>query len=533
MKKKIVGLLLVAVMAAAVVLPLGGCKKTDETYEGEFGLNIICLKKGYGTEWLDALKAEMEKDYPGITINIKTETVDQNITNKLDAGAEYCDWDLFFTGTDFRTYIKTTMDGSDVVLADLTDIYENPAAEGEKPVQEKLDASLLEAFQNEKNGETKYYTMPWTQGINGLLVNNEVVANALGENWREAYPCRTTNEWMKLLNALKGEKVYPFIYAAETQYFQTLYNVWWAQYEGLDGIYNYYSGMAYDPMKGQMGLSKEIFKQPGRLEAMKVMESIMAEGYVNPKSTGIQWDAMQTYFMAGDAAMLPNGDWTNIEMGKTFPNNDVRFMRVPIVSSLGTKLGITEDELRNTVTYVDAILAGETAKTPVLNPQPVKGQAALSAEEVIEEVKAARSIVDTYANLHTVAVAAWSPRLEYAKAFLRLMVSDRGQAIFAEAMEGNTSLPYGYDISKAEWFSSSSEFAKSRYEIAKNATYYYRHSELPMGNDLLPWRAVYKAPVEHLFYKEGYEAQDILDVDINYYNEGTRWNDLLGKAGLV
>ncbi len=36
----------------------------------------------------------------------------------------------------------------------------------------------------------KYYTMPWTQGINGLLVNNEVVAGALGANWRETYPCR-------------------------------------------------------------------------------------------------------------------------------------------------------------------------------------------------------------------------------------------------------------------------------------------------------------------------------------------------------
>lgn len=445
MKKKLLALFTAAVLGvSALVLPLSGCN-SNTAYEGDYGLNIITLKKGYGTEWLEALADEMEEMYPGITIVIKTEVVDTNITNKLDAGEGYCEWDLFFGGTDFRSYIKTTMDGSNVVLADLSDIYANPASEEETIiVEDKLDDSLLSSFQNENAaGETKYYTMPWTQGINGLLVNNEVVAGALGADWRETYPCRTTEEWMDLLDALADEGEYSFIYAAGTQYYQTLYNVWWTQYEGLEGIENYYSGMAYNVTTDRMELSPLIFEQDGRYAAMDVMESIMKDPYVYPKSTGIEWDAMQTYFMAGEAAMLPNGDWTNIEMGKSFPDNDVQFMRVPIVSALGEKLGITEDELR-----------------------------------------------------------------------------------------GNTSLPYGYDISTCDWFASTSEFAKTRYELAKNATYYYRHAELPLGNDLLAWRAVYSAPIEHCLYSLGWSGDDVVKEDINYYKTGTRWTDLLKKAGL-
>ena len=533
MKKRLLAVLTAAVLGvSALVLPLSGCN-SNTAYEGDYGLNIITLKKGYGTEWLEALADEMEEMYPGITIVIKTEVVDTNITNKLDAGEGYCEWDLFFGGTDFRSYIKTTMDGSNVVLADLSDIYANPASEEETIiVEDKLDDSLLSSFQNENAaGETKYYTMPWTQGINGLLVNNEVVAGALGADWRETYPCRTTDEWMDLLDALAGEGEYSFIYAAGQQYYQTLYNVWWTQYEGLEGIENYYSGMAYNVTTDRMELSPLIFEQDGRYAAMDVMESIMKDPYVYPKSTGIEWDAMQTYFMAGEAAMLPNGDWTNIEMGKSFPDNDVQFMRVPIVSALGEKLGITEDELRAAVSYADALLDGETATKPVLAPKEVNG-VTLTADEVLQEVYDARCVVDTYANLHTVCAAAWSPRLEYAKAFLKLMASDKGQEIYAEAMDGNTSLPYGYDISTCDWFASTSEFAKTRYELAKNATYYYRHAELPLGNDLLAWRAVYSAPIEHCLYSLGWSGDDVVQEDIDYYSTGTRWTDLLKKAGL-
>ncbi len=150
MKKRLLAVLAAAVLGvSALVLPLSGCN-SNTAYEGDYGLNIITLKKGYGTEWLEALADEMEEMYPGITIVIKTEVVDTNITNKLDAGEGYCEWDLFFGGTDFRSYIKTTMDGSNVVLADLSDIYANPASEEETIiVEDKLDDSLLSSFQNE------------------------------------------------------------------------------------------------------------------------------------------------------------------------------------------------------------------------------------------------------------------------------------------------------------------------------------------------------------------------------------------------
>lgn len=531
MKKKLLRLVTAAMAAVLMVSVFAGCQKKEKLYTGDFGLNIITINKGYGTDWLYALKEEFEGMYPGITVNIKTEVTDDNITNKLDAGEEYCQYDLFFTGTDLAKYIKTSVSGEEPVLAELSDIYNNPAAAGEANVIDRLDESLAATFKIKNGEKTEYYTMPWTQGINGLLYNGKVMREKLGENWKETYPCRTTEEWMDLIEALAAAGQYAFIYAADTQYYQMLYNAWWTQYEGLEGINNYYSGLAYDAAYDKMTVNRGIFQQQGRLEAMKVMESIMKDPYVYPDSKGIDWNSAQTYFMSGRSAMFPNGDWNNIEMGKMFPENEVQFMKVPVVSALGTKLGITEDELCLAVDYADKVLAGEEAQKPAIVPQEVAGKT-LTVDEVLEAVVEARSVVDTYSNYYTAAIAAWSPRMQYAKEFLRLMVSDKGQEIYSKSVNGNTTLPYGFDISKTDWYAGVSDFAKSRFEIARGATYYYAHTELPLGRDLMAFRAVFQAPIEHLFYGKGWTAEQVIDVDVTYYNTGTNWNSLLELAQL-
>lgn len=491
-------------------------------------LNVITIDKGYGTEWLDSLKSMFEKDNPGVTVKIKKEPIDTNITKFLDSGAGNSDYDLYFTGDMLLPHINATLQG-DNVLTDLSDIYAIKP-DGQTTVAEAL-GTLHSAYKHEKDGENVYYTLPWSQGINGLLVNYDVVDKALGANWETTYPCRTTEELIDFCDALVAKKVYPFIYAAETQYYQFLYNAWWAQFEGLDGIEDYYNGTAYDPAQGkEVSPSKLIFKQQGRLESIKVMETLMkTKDYVNPVSTGIQWDAMQTRFMAGQAAMLANGDWNNIEMRTAFPKSNVNFIKTPIISALGTKLGITEAELAATISYVDAKLAGEAATAPTLNPTGT-----YSVEEILAAVEEARCVVSTYADYFVVSIPAWSKHIDLAKDFLRLMVSNEGQEAFAKATLGESTLPFGFDISKTDWYATASKSAKARWEIAKHAKYYYAHSELKLGKGgLMAFRAIYSAPIEHLLYKQGWTAQDVIDVDIEYYEKGAAWSNLLQLAGLA
>ena len=49
----------------------------------------------------------------------------------------------------------------------------------------------------------------------------------------------------------------------------------------------------------------------------------------------------------------------------------------------------------------------------------------------------------------------------------------------------------------------------------------------------MAFRAIYSAPIEHLLYKQGWTAQDVVDVDIEYYENGTAWANLLTLSGLA
>lgn len=532
-KSMVCKVLLIMMSVILTTISFVACGAKNDVVKGEFGLNIITINKGYGLDWLNALVEEFKKKYPGIEVKVKAEVNDGLITNLLDSGNENNPYDLFFTGTNLSRYIKSSLNGSNEILADLTDLYNGKAAESEtKTIKEKVDPSLLDAFTHKKNGEEKFYTMPIQQSINGLLYNNEAISAVMGKNWQKSNPIRTTDELLNFNKKLSGTKLKSYIYAAETSYYQILYNAWGAQYAGMDEIDNFFNGLAYDPTSDKMTVNKGIFSQQWRLEAMKVMESIMKKPYVVEESQGIDWNEAQTYFMAGRAAFFPNGDWNNIEMAKLFPENDIRFMKVPIISALGSKLGITEEELRLAVDYADALLDTGTATAPTISPKAVGG-ITLTPEEVLEKVVEARRIVDTYANQTALGVRAGSIREFYAKEFLKFMVSDRGQDISAKAMKGNSTLAYGYDISESEWFKEATEYAKSRFAIAKSTTYYYFRYNSYLGTNLNTlYRAIYSAPLEHQFYKLGKTAQDIVNVDINYYNNGDNWANLIEHANM-
>lgn len=540
MKKKPAVRMLAMLCVLTMSMTLIGCQgKKGDTYseknvsDSENTLDIVAIEKGYGTKWLYALADAYKEKHPEVEITITTETEDTNITNKLEMGADYSRYDLFFAGTDVRSMITSALNGDEekAYLADLTEVYE--AAPDGKKIKDTLDPSLLAAFQYENDGKEVYYTMPWVQTVAGLLANDKVLIDALGENWEDKYPVRTTNELVKISEKLAEKNVPAFIHAAATSYYQFLYEVWWAQYEGLENIENFYSGRYFDEVEQKMKIGPEIFNQQGRLEAMKVMEATFGAGYSDEKSNSYTWNETQTHFMLGDSAFFSNGDWNNLEMEKSFPDNQVRFLRTPIVSSLGTKLGITEEQLCQIIDYVDAVLDGKEAQAPSFAPT-----GSYTAEQVIEEVKKARTLTYTYSNYHAAFAASYGKGLEHAKEFLIFMASEEGQEIFAKAMNGPT-LPYGYDVESNEniW-SGYSDYAKSRWMLAKNATYQYTRTDKPLGaTGINVYRAISKAPIEVLFCHEDSNmrmtAQEIYEEDYAYYKGSTTWEDLLRRAGML
>lgn len=528
--KKLCSLFLCALLC---VSPLVGCGSkdasnpyaNDKKADTENTLDILVLNKGYGIKWLVALADAYSAAHPEVEITIRPESEDATITSMLEQGLAYNKYDLFFTGTDVLNFIKQMLNSSSTMLADLSDVY-NAAPNG-TAIKDLMEPSLLAAFEKEKGGQKVYYTMPWVQNVSTLLVNNEVMEKAFGENWQTQYPCRTTEELKAAAVALKTKDKTAFIHAADTHYYHFMYEVWWAQYEGLDNVADFYAGRYIDG-DGEPAIGPAIFQQEGRLKAVEALDDVLNTNFF-AGSNNISWNETQTRFMLGDAAFFPNGDWNNLEMEKSFPDSDIRMLRLPVLSSLGEKYGITETVLREIIDYAD----GKTQQAPVFTT--TKSDKYTTAQ-IVEAVKEARRITFSYSNYHTVFAASYGRGLSHAKDFLTFMASKEGQKIFAQALNGPTG-PYGYDVSQdAAIWNSFNTYAKTRWDIAKNATYYFRRSDLPLGGvGLAPYRMASDAPLEVLLTRSSDKRtpQQIYNADYTYYNGTTAWEDLLRRAGIA
>ena len=495
----------------------GGCSHTQENRSDT--IYVAVINKGYGTEWLYALLDTFCQNHSEYNYEVTKVYDDSMIKTNIETGADYCRYDLAFAGS--------MSPADDKYLLDLSDIYAETYATGTragKTVKECIDQNVIRMLEDidplTKQPTGKYYKVPWTGGINGLLVNYRVVSALLGDGWESTYPCRTTDELLAFCEVLQNAGLSPFLHSATTKYYQNFYDTWFAQYNGLEGITNYYNGLYYDEVNETYTEGPEAAINDGVLESLKAMESIFANGYSHPESNGIDWEVCQTYFMLGYSAMFANGDWNNLEMMKQFPNNDIRFMRLPVISALGKKYGITESQLISLIDYVD----GETSVMPAVST------ADYTAEELVDIVREARSWTATYVEYHNAAIPVYSKKAEIAKEFLRFMISDEGQRIFARSTKGLT-MCYGYDLEEnAELYESLPQFAKTRWKIAKNASYFMINRTEKFGAvGFGPFRARDVAPIEVLMSRSSdrWSAQRCFEYD--YTSASNAWSAYLSR----
>jgi ABC-type glycerol-3-phosphate transport system substrate-binding protein len=101
------------------------------------------------------------------------------------------------------------------------------------------------------------------------------------------------------------------------------------------------------------------------------------------------------------------------------------FMKMPIVSALGQKLGIGESKLREIIHYIDG---GETGTTPA-----VTSSKNLTPEQVISAVREARYLnSSSIAYTNVALVPAYSDALPLAKKFLKYMTTTEAMQITFE-----------------------------------------------------------------------------------------------------
>ena len=539
--KRLIAMMLCVVMALSLVLT--GCgggasqnQTVDNSVEDTTNLNIMYYAMGYGTQWMEALVKAFKEKNPGINVNLQIVRTAGQVENSLrNPGTN--DIDLYFSKSEgygtLASFAKMYEGGQ--AVRDLTELYNTTIPGETQTIAEKLFPGLRKMCQvggrdTEDAADDTYYWMPYVAGNHCLFYNEDVINNALGEgNWELP---RTTDELIALCERLKANGCV-FLVPGMVDYWSTsLYQIWWAQYEGFENYTKFYEGIGYNTsMQREEKNSNKVFNQPGRLASAQTCYDILnyESGYVIKNAAEIGVDRLndyQTSFMLQESkyAFYVSGDWlmqevqnnTTIDMDST-----IKMMKVPVASNIleatnsysaGNEKrlpNITSDEmLSQVVAYVDGegeLPAGVT-------------------EEEVEYIRSARNMVATLAPTHTVFAPSYSNAQALADQFLLFMASDEGIQIFKDNCAGGFSpFQYEYDYEKLH------ETEKSIYDCTKDAVYvgFYRAGDIFSKANVQPY-SLNTYFVDMMTAKNGQTPEEFNNIFLTEYSD-ERWSTYLNR----
>ena len=293
------------------------------------------------------------------------------------------------------------------------------------------------------------------------------------------------------------------------------------QYEGLDSYQSFWLGQNEN---GE--ISSDIFKQQGRLESLKVFESLMKDEYVHSEVNLLDFTSAQSQFILGNGVMQANGDWFENEMRATSSEVEqetvITYMKLPVISSIINQCTDVKDEAKLTA-VIDAVDSGATSFDGV-------------CEEDFTRIKQARTLVSSISG-HDIYIPSYATAKGLAKDFLKYLVSDKSLNTFIRTTNGAT-MPYKYDLKTADatLYDSLLQIQKDKFAILENATY-------PLGSS---YKLEYYGGVSSFSQTKNLSfaftasnqadrksAQKIYDDDIAHWTKdnGVYWNLLKQKLG--
>jgi len=540
--KRLTALLLCVILTLSIVLtgcggPGGnGGKVVDNTVEDTTNLNIMYYAMGYGTQWMEALVKAFQEKNPGVNVNLEIVRTGGVIENSL-RNPSYNDIDLYFSKSEgygtVASFAKMYEGGQ--AVRDLTALFNTTIPGEDQTIAEKLFPGLRQMCQvggrdTEDAADDTYYWMPYVAGNHCLFYNEDVINNALGEgNWEVP---RTTQELMALCERL-SEKNCVFFVPGMVDYWSTsLYQIWWAQYEGFENYTKFYEGIGYNTsMKREEKNSNKIFNQPGRLAAAETCYDILNydAGYVikNAAEIGVnRLNEYQTRFMIQkyNYAFYVAGDWLMQEVQNNTTvdlDSTIKMMKAPVASNIleATNSYSAENEKRLPNITSDEMLSQVVAY--------VDGEGELPegvTEEEVEYIRSARNMVASLAPTHTVFAPVYSNAKTLADKFLLFMASDEGIQIFKDNCAGGFSpFQYEYDYEKLH------ETEKSIYDCTKDAVYvgYYRVGDIFSKANVQPYN-LNTYFVDMMTAKNGQTPEEYNNVFLKEYSDD-RWSTYLNR----
>ncbi len=433
-----------------------GCK--SETPDTATDIEITFWRSGMGDEYIKEIVEEFEKKYPEYNVHFNSEATNTAIPDNIMNGAKYNSVDLYFEPMPSTALFQYLEPLDDV----LTMVNEGES----KSVSQKIKSSLLD---NYRYYDGKYYTMPYGGGVCGITYNAELMKGF-------ELP-KTTDQLRNLVFDLytkyNKQGIKPFIHF-NGGYWEHAYNIWQAQYDGLDYYYNTFSTLGQDV--SALGSSKEkpsleVMKtKDGRYEALKVMETLLDSQYIAPGSNSGNHTTQQTKYLNGTAVMMCNGAWMSNEMKKSSAaKGNFSIMQTPVISAIVDKLTDVKNDstLAAVIEVVDKVVDGEIAINDIKQSDGTYkiGEKTICASDW-ERIFEARNLIWENYSEHAICIPNYATAKEGAKKFVAFYYSDEAQKIMNNTT--HITLPLNFDKAENEpntesWLpfeSTMAEFAK-------------------------------------------------------------------------
>ena len=424
---------LACLLACSSAMSLAACGGGNKNANSATDIQLYFWDSGYGSEFIENIVDNYNESQSDYHVSLDVEADAATIILSLDVGKANT-YDLYFTMLNTMQYNKDFTSLNDVLTSN---------AKGESvTIQSKYDENILKGIVN-KDGS--YNTLTYGSGWVGIVYNKDMISEDQLPN--------TTKELEYLTAELAGEKENSAWIFYNDQYnngyWNYLVNAWEAQYDGLNYYYN--TTMKLTDEEGNAPAKEVMLKKDGRYQALKVLESILTPTTVHPEATSRIFTKVQTLFMNGHAAMMPNGNWLATESSGSAK---IGMMKMPVISTIVEKLEDSKMSDSTLSAIIDEIDAGATSSDKC-------------SENDFKRIKEARNIMFNNSCEQYVFIPDYSPAKEGAKDFLRYFYSDEGTVEFMQT----TGLPTFVDLADESKFDKSSlnDWSKEQFAMMKSA----------------------------------------------------------------
>ena len=512
MKKRLS--MLMALMLTLGSVGLTACGGVEPAPNTEVDLEIFYWEAGNGSVWLDKTIEAFQTKFPEVNVVKKYSSSNDTWANELSS-PEVNTIDLYISSmTNFLAYTQYIEPLDDVLNVK----WENESV----TLLEKNNQLML----NTQRGEDgKLYAAMYGGGISGLVYNKTVFD-------QKGYEIpRTTDELVALAGDMVDDKYTPFIHCGNADYWTYCVMPWWGQYSGIEEVYDFWNAKYVDSETGAVEQpSLKAMKTDGKKKALEALYQVISpKSYTYSASNQVTHTEAQTYFLSGKALMMPNGIWLENEMKNTDTSIEYAFMKTPIISSLGEKLGISDKVLAEVVSYVDSA----DYENGVINDASQEYDSAkvkTCSKEIIDTVAEARKVVYSEAVSNRALIPNYANAKEWAKKFVQFMNSDEALNIYTDTLHFKTFVkPTVDNTDTSKW----STFMKSAEKLMDNADYVFRAKGYKLFyntsmTEFLPYVASSYFTATNANDKK--DADEFWQLCEDFYNQN--WDNLLKQAGL-